>query len=229
MRDFLKRFPLSRKTLSSPALILIIFLGIYLFHNYYYSNTSFHIPSKKQQTLQVVEKGNINFVSGNTLEIMNDYKTEENLSRVESFITINGKIDGRIDPVLVPLFNSRKYLTEVNTADIENACSPDFNPLYPVAIRRLIYFMPESALFDGQKWEINTCHGKLRCNYALSFKNKKASVEILCSGSIQNSEIAISGNLAVNKKLNGFDSVMLEITSSSPELVSNWILEDTLK
>jgi hypothetical protein len=229
MKEFFKRFPLSRRTLSRPVLVLIVFLGVYLFHNYYYSNKHFHIPSKKKQTLQVVEKGNIKYVSGGSLEIMNNYKTEENLSRIDSFITIQGKIDGRIDPVLAPLFNTKKYLTEIDVSDIEGACSPDFNPLYPVAIRRLIYFMPEGAIFDGQIWEINTCRAKFRCSYTLLLKNKKASVEMLCSGNIHNSEVAMSGNLAVNEKLNGFDSVTLEITSSSPELVSNWVFQDTLK
>ena len=63
----------------------------------------------------------------------------------------------------------------------------------------------------------------------LKFNDEKASVEILCSGSIGDSDVAVSGDFAVNKKLNGFDSVDLEITSSTPELVSVWTFSDRKK
>lgn len=228
MKEFLKKIPVSRRFVSNLIFILILFFLAYVYHNYYYVNARFHFPSKKQYTVKVAEKGIIKFVSGRQLEIKNDLSVTENITRNDSEITIQGKIDGQLDPVLVPLFNSSKYLTEIDLSDIESACSTNFNPLYPVGLRRLIFFMPDSALFDKQKWEINTCKRKLNCSYTLSIVEERTNVDMLCSGLIQESEIAMTGHLAVNSKRNGFDSVFLDITSSNSELVSSWTFEDSL-
>lgn len=229
MDSFFKKYFFSRKNISKLVLISIIAVTAYLFKDRLFLNSKFHIQAGYQQVLDVYEKGKVTFSSGRVLDVKNEYKVEEKISRDGSVITVHGRIDGNIDPVLSPIFNSRNYFTEIDLADVESACSAGFNPLYPVALRRLIYFMPEAELFDGQVWELNTCKGKFHCSYVLRFSDKKASVEILCSGSIGDSDVAVSGNLTVNKKLNGFDTVTLEITSSAPELVSVWTFSNAKK
>lgn len=229
MKEFFNKFFFSRKISSRLLLAGMLILGVYLFRDHLSMNSKFRIQTKNQQILNVIENGRITYTSGRIIDIKNEFSTEEKINRNESVVTVHGRIDGNIDPVLSPLFNSRNYFTEIDLSDIESACSPRFNPLYPSALRRLIYFMPEAGVFDGQVWEINTCDGKFNCSYTLKYPDKKASVELLCSGSIEGSEVALSGNLEVNKKLNGFDSVRLEITSSSPELVSNWVFNDIKK
>lgn len=228
MKRIFNRAPFFKKYGIRILFVSVILLSFYMYRNYDYLNIRFHFPAKKYQTVSVHEKGEIKFVSGSHLKIENKYKNYENISRNNSFITIQGKIDGKIDPVLAPLFNSSKYLTEIDVNDIESACSQKFNPLYPTALRRLIFFMPDHPLFNDQRWEINTCQSKFRCSYALSTINKKWVVDMLCSGIILNSEVAMIGNLMINDKLNGFDFVFLEATASTPELVSNWTFTDSV-
>lgn len=229
MDSFFKRSFFLRKNISKLVLISMIAVTAYLFRDRLFLNSRFRIQTGHQQVLNVHEKGRISYVSGRILDLKNEYEVEKKINREESVITVHGRIDGSIDPVLAPVFNSRNYLTEIDLSDVESACSAGFNPLYPVALRRLIYFMPEAELFDGQVWELNTCKGKFNCSYMLKLTDEKASVEILCSGGIGDSDVAVSGDLAVNKKLNGFDSVDLEITSSTPELVSVWTFSDRKK
>ena len=228
MSSFLRNHIFSRKNASKLVLVSIIAVILFLFRDYLFTNSEFHIQSK-QQMFEIHEKGKISYPSGKVVEIKNEYSTEEKISRDGSVITVHGRIDGNIDPVLTPIFNSRNYFTEIDLSDIDCACSAGFNPIYPVAVRRLVYFIPETELFDGQVREINTCKGKLSCIYTLKFIDKKAFAELLCSGSMGDSEVAVSGIIGINKKLSGFDSINLEITASAPELVSSWTISDTKK
>ncbi|HPG36224.1 MAG TPA: hypothetical protein PLG63_07805, partial [bacterium] len=121
------------------------------------------------------------------------------------------------------------YIVEINTSEVPKACKEKFVMQYPSFLRRFIYYMPQAPIFDGQKWEIDACGGDLICNYTIIFHEKAGKVEMLCSGNIGDAEIAMSGDLEMNAKFNGFSEVILEISSESPELISSWKFSESSK
>jgi hypothetical protein len=216
---------------SSSRIFILggIMLIVALYHDHYYSKRFFHFPSKGHVVKNVSEKGVLVFSSGNKVEIKNEYLSRELVKRTGSVIMIEGTTAGEFDPILKPLIKSNDYIVEINTSEVPKACREKFVEQYPSFLRRFIYYTPKAPLFDDQKWEIDACGGQFICNYAVTLYEKVRKVEMICSGKIGEAEIAMSGDMEINSKFNGFSEVTLEITSESPELVSNWKFSESSK
>lgn len=216
---------------SSSRIFIVggIMLIVALYHDHYYSKRFFRFPSKGHVVKNVSEKGILLFSSGNKVELKNEYLSKELVKREDSVIIIEGTTAGEFDPNLKPLIKSNDYIVEINTSEVPEACREKFVMQYPSFLRRFLYYMPSSPLFDGQKWEINACKGEIRCNYSLTIHDRSGKVEIICSGRVGDAQIAMSGDLEMNPKFNGFSSVTLQISSESPELVSKWKFSESSK
>jgi hypothetical protein len=216
---------------SSSRIFILggIMLIVALYHDHYYSKKFFHFPSKGHVVKNVSEKGFLLFSSGNKVELKNEYLSKELIKRTDSVIIVEGTTAGEFDQTLKPLIKSNDYIVEINTSEVPQACKEKFVMQYPSFLRRFIYYMPKAPLFNGKKWEIDACGGEFVCNYEITLYEKVRKVEMMCSGTIGDAEIAMSGDLEMNAKFNGFSEVILEISSESPELISSWKFSESSK
>ena len=215
---------------NGPSLFIVfgIVLVLYLYNNYHKQFTRFHFPSRSVNKKTVVELGKVKFVSGNELIFENRYKSTETVTKRGSKLTVTGKYEGKIDPKLKPHLKKDSYYIEIDPTESGFDISSDFSVLYPVALRRFLYFMPVKNLFDDKKWEIVTKNQEFICSYQLFLKVEKDYISITCSGVIGNSNAAMTGEIVLNKELNGFKSTELEITAEDTFQVSNWKFHEDL-
>lgn len=218
------------KRSSSRALIVAgIVLMVALYYDHYYSKTFFKLPANAKITKTVSEKGTLVFSTGVKLELENNYQSNEVVKNAGSIIEISGTVEGEFDPSLKPLMKSNDYSAKINISKSEQQCEDKFVIQYPSFLRRFIYFMPSSPVFSGQVWQITSCNGKFVCNYLILPDKDKRTVEMLCSGHIGDAEVAMAGDLKINKNFDGFSLILLDIVSESPEMVSTWKFSENSK
>ncbi|MGI6393186.1 MAG: hypothetical protein ACOX2F_00375 [bacterium] len=209
---------------SSPKILLIggIIVAATLFHAYHHSKKIFNFPTKGSVIKNVSEEGELSFSSGGKLKLKNSYLAKESITKSGSTVKIEGVTAGEFDKNLKPLIKSSNYSVVIEQFTPPDKCDEKFAAQYPSFLRRLVYYMPNGALFNGQKWKIDACNSQLTCNYTFAFHDKRGNVEMMCSGQIGNTEIAVTGDLKVNRKFNGFSETSLEIFAESPEITSSW-------
>lgn len=220
---FIKKLIEKLKKSGSTIFILIgIVLILYLYNNYHKQFTRFHYPSKCVRQKTVTEEGKVKFKSGKELNFKNHYTSKESVTKSGTKLTVTGKYKGEIDPKLKPHIKESSYYIEIDTTGSGIDISSKFSALYPVALRRFLYFMPIGNLFDNKKWEIVTKDQAFSCSYQLFLKTQKNYVTLICSGLIGNSSAAMTGQIILNDQLNGFQSTSLDITVEDPGQISSW-------
>lgn len=214
---------------STLFIVLGIVLVLYLYNNYHKQFTRFHYPSRSLNKKTVVETGKVTFKAGNKLEFKNNYESVETVTKNGSKLTVAGKYDGKIDQKLKPYLKEKSYSIEINTTGSGFDISSKFSVLYPVTLRRFLYFMPVGNLFDNKKWEISTKDQAFICSYELFLKAQKNYVTIVCSGSIGSSTAAVTGEIVLNSGLNGFKFTELEVTTEDRFHISSWKFIESYK
>ncbi len=212
---------------------IILFAGIVLVFctqvAYYFEKGRFSFPSRINYMKVVQEEGRIKYGSKEPIDIFNNYKANETVERSGSKLSVTGDIEGDIDPYFAPFVKSMFYYASIDLNDISSICEESFNPLYPVLLRRLSYYMPRTNLFDGQSWILTACEDQFVCNYSFLFKEKKPFVDYFCSGIIGGNNIALTGEIEISLKYSGIVSSNTEVTVSSPYFLSNWTFTDEIK
>lgn len=212
------------------AIILIgIILILNTYRTYYSEKTYFNFPLSINQSKIVEEVGKIEYKSSETIEIENSYAVNETVERSGSTISVTGELSGDIDPLLAAFQKNRSYSSSFDIKDINSICERPFNPLYPVILRRLVYYMPKNILFNGQKWVLSACNGDFLCDYSLHMKKKLPEVFYFCSGTLDEYSVALSGEIIFNSKYSRVASSKTEITVDTDNYVSTWILKDRVK
>lgn len=199
------------------------------FKNFFLSadGTTFEFKPEAVLDKKIRETGKITYKSGRIQTFENNYISHEKRTFSNNILFLEGKADGDFDPVLKPLIKSYTYSQEIDTAS--SFCPENFVPHYPSALRGFIYFMPRTALFDGQKWEINSCGGKFSCSYFAAMKEGENKIDLGCSGSFGKTQTTISGSMKINESFDGFAGIEMEITSENDGLQSEWHFSEETK
>lgn len=224
-----KLFLFLKRSSSRVFIVAGIILIAALYHDHYYSKTFFKFPAKAKIIKQVSEQGTIVFATGVKLDLENHYISNETVAATGSTVKIEGTIEGDIDPHLKPVMNSDKYSTLLNLLQGDPGCDDKFVMQYPSFLRRFVYFMPSSPVFNGQTWQITSCSGQFVCNYSILQGKDKRTVEMLCSGKIGDADVAMTGDIKINRKFDGFSLILLDIVAQSPEMVSTWKFSENSK
>ena len=182
--------------------------------------TTFEFPLLSVVEKNIRESGKITYASGKTSVLENNYKSREQQAFSHHVLYLKGKTEGEFDPVLKPLMKDGTYSQKIDTST--SYCPEDFVPHYPSALRAYIYLMPQTPLFDGKTWEVNSCGGKFLCSYSASMKESENKIDLGCSGSIGKKQTTISGTITINEEFDGFAGVEMEITSENGDLTSIW-------
>lgn len=215
-----------KKNVSTIFIVSGIVLILYLYNNHHRQFVKFHFPSRSINKKAVVETGTVRHITGEEQTFNNRYKSVENVTKNGSVLTITGKYEGEIDPAIKPFLKNNTYYIELSTADSGFDISSKLSALYPVALKRFLYFMPAKSIFDNKKWKVVTKSGQFSCDYQLFLKNDKDFISILCSGALGDNSVAMTGDIVLNKNFNGYRSTELEITVENQFLVSNWELRE---
>ena len=176
---------------------------------------------------KISETGKITYKSGRIQTFENNYATHEKRTFSNNILFLEGKADGDFDPVLKPLIKSYTYSQKIDTS--ASFCPENFVPHYPSALRSFIYFMPRTALFDGQTWEVASCGGQFLCSYSASMKDDENKINLGCSGSIGKTQTTISGTMKINENFDGFAGIEMEISSENDGLQSEWHFSEETK
>ena len=207
-------------------LILTICGSVYcLNQDFQNSRLSFSFRSADQIKKEVIEDGKINYKDGRSITLRNSYNSLESRNVSNDKIILKGTVNGSIDETLKPFIGGSSYTSEI---DLGNTKIDDFNPLYPVALRKLLYFMPKTELFDQKKWVIKAAGGEFPCSYTLTLNGSSPSVTIQCSGKIKDSSVIMTGNIGLNASLSGFKNTTLEISAENANLSSDWKFSETV-
>lgn len=209
------------KTLPILLFLSGILAAFYLYFANHNSKIFFSFKSRGPIVKNVTEIGELRFAPEKRLNLKNIYQIKEEAVVKDSLIQLNGKIDGKIDDVLKPLIKSDEYFFEIDW-EKGDFCPRNFVPHYPIALRRFIYFMPRSELFNGKKWEISACDGNFICAYSLILEEGERTVDLNCSGKIENNDVVLAGKLEINGAFDGFPRTDLEIISENSDLLSSW-------
>jgi hypothetical protein len=215
-----------KKNVSTIFIISGIVLILYLYNDHHRQFVRFHFPSRAIHKKAVVETGTIKYTTGEELTINNKYNSVENITKNGSELTITGKYEGEIDPKIKSFLKKSTYYIELDTADSGFDISSKFSALYPVVLKRFLYFMPAKRIFDNKQWKVATKNEEFSCSYQLFLKSDKNFISILCSGTIGDNNVAMTGDLVLNKSFNGYQSTELEITAENKYLVSDWKLRE---
>lgn len=215
-----------KRNVSTIFIISGIVLILYLYNNHHRQFVKFHFPSRATHKKAVIETGTVKYITGEELIFNDKYKSVENITKNGSVLTITGKYEGKIDPSLEPFLKNNTYYIELNTADSGFDISSKLSALYPVALKRFLYFMPAKSIFDNKKWKVVTKNEEFSCSYQLFLKNDKNFISILCSGVLGDNSVAMTGDIILNKSFNGYQSTELEITVENQFLVSNWQFQE---
>ncbi|MBR6243965.1 hypothetical protein IKR20_00150 [bacterium] len=208
-------------------LILTICGSVYcLNQDFQDSRLSFSFQTADQIKKEVIEDGKINYKDGRSITLKNSYNSLESRNVSDDKIILKGTVNGRIDEALKPFIGGSSYTSEIDLGDTK---IDDFNPLYPVALRKLLYFMPKTELFDQKKWVIKAAGSEFPCSYTLSFSESSPSVGVQCSGKIKGSSVIMTGAIGLNASLSGFTKATLEISAENENLLSNWKFSETIK
>jgi hypothetical protein len=218
-----------KRSSSRVFIVAGIILIAALYHDHYYSKTFFRFPAKAKIVKQVSEQGTIVFATGVKLDLENHYISNETVTAKGSTVKIEGTIEGDIDPHLKPVLNSDKYSALLNVLQGDQRCDDKFAMQYPSFLRRFVYYMPSSPVFNGQTWQITSCQGQFVCNYSILQGKDRRTVEMLCSGRIGDADIAMTGDIKINRKFDGFSLIILDIVAQSPEMVSTWKFSENSK
>jgi len=206
--------------------VLLIF---WLYNDHYNVRKFFKFPVKGTVEKSVNEKGKIVFSSGRELLIENTYTSFETVKSTGSIIKIKGKVQGDIDPVLKTFIKENDYSMELDTSASFPVGAEKFLIQYPTVFRRFVYYMPRNSLFNGQEWMISAFGGTFSCNYKLTLEKKKSGIDLQCLGNVEKTGVTVTGALVLNKELDGFKTVDLEITAQSDEMTSTWKFSETAK
>lgn len=217
---------LRSSSLFRVILILAVCGTVYCFNrDMQNSRPLFSFQSTDQIKKEVVEVGKIKYKNGKSLDLRNSYNSLESRINSNNMITLKGTISGTVDEALKPFLDGSSYTSEI---DLGTADTGGFNPLYPVALRKLFYFMPKTELFDQKKWEIKAAGGEFPCSYTLRLAESVRSVDIQCSGKIKESSVILTGRVELNTTFSGFTRSDLDITAENALLSSNWKLSETI-
>lgn len=215
---------LRSSTVFRMILILALCGTVYYFNrDMQDSRPLFSFQSADSIKKEVLEEGKISYKNGRSLDLKNSYNSLESRTNNNNRITLKGKISGTLDENLKPFIEGDSYTSEI---DPGSAVIDGFNPLYPVALRKLLYFMPQTGLFDQKKWEINAAGGEFPCSYTLSLGDAVRSVALQCSGRIGESSVIVTGNIGLNASFSGFTQTDLDISVENGLLSSNWRLSE---
>jgi len=216
---------------SGRAIILIgIILILHTYREYYSQKQYFNFSSHSNYIKSVEESGTIEYTAtSDVLDLENTYDVNETIEKKGSLIFISGDIDGTVDPVIETFMKNKFYSANIDVDDTSVICKEAFNPLYPILLRRLAFFMPRTVLYNGQKWTVLLCDGEFQCDYSLKMRKKIPEVSYFCSGIFQGFEVALTGEVFINSNYSGFLSLKNEITISTQEYVSKWFFKDKIK
>ena len=182
--------------------------------------TTFEFKPEAVLDKKIRETGKITYKSGKIQIFENNYTAHEKRSFSNNILLLRGKREGDFDPVLKPLMENGYLKTIRMTAPY---CPANFIvSVYPSELRAYIYLMPQTPLFDGKTWEVNSCGGKFLCSYSASMKESENKIDLGCSGSIGKTQTTISGTITINEKFDGFSGVEMEIMSENGDLTSIW-------
>ena len=212
------------KRLSKRLLIVFAIIAAVLIYRAVSSPKAFGFKPTAFIDKNVTETGKITFASGKVSTFENSYTAHEKRTFSNDILTLEGKIEGDLDPALKPLIRSDSYSQKIDLST--SYCPEDFVPHYPTALRAYIYFMPRTQLFDGQKWETVSCGGTFVCTYSVSMKEEKNSTDISCSGNLGETKTVITGVTVINENFDGFSSIKMEIVSENNDLTSVWNFEE---
>ena len=192
-----------------------------------FTGTTFEFKPEAVIDKKIRETGKIIYVSGRVSDFENNYTSHEKRTFSNNILTLEGKTEGIFDPILKPLIKGDSYSQQIDTSG--SFCPEKFIPHYPLALRGYIYFMPRTPLFDGQKWNINSCGGRFLCTYSASIKERENKINLECSGSIGEAQTAIYGTMKINENFDGFTGIEMDITSENSELQSVWHFYEGIK
>ena len=215
-----------------PRLVVVfaVISVVYIYQNggfTGFNKTTFEFKPEAVLDKKIMETGKITYKPGKIQTFENNYISHEKRTFSNNILTLEGKTEGDFDPVLKPLMKGGTYSQKIDTST--SFCPENFIPHYPSALRGYIYFMPRTPLFDGQKWEVNSCGGKFFCFYSASMKEGENKIDLSCSGSIGETQTTTSGIMRLNENFDGFAGIEMEITSESGELQSEWHFSEETK
>lgn len=216
--NFIKR--LSKRLM----LVFAIIAAVLIYRGVFSTKTTFEFKSEALLDKKITETGKITYASGKISTFENRYTAHEKRSFSNDILTLEGKIEGDLDPALKPLIKSDSYSQKIDLK--ASYCPEDFIPHYPTALRAYVYFMPRTLLFDGQKWEIVSCGGTFVCTYSVSMKEEKNLTDISCNGNLGEIKTVILGSALINENFDGFSSIKMEIISENNDLTSAWNFEE---
>jgi hypothetical protein len=183
--DFHKHKGFFKKYFGKAALLLFLVVVLNIYREYNSRNVYFDHSGNVNNIRIVEEEGQIEYSSSETVEFHNSYIVNEIVERNGAIVSVSGDMEGEIDSSLAMFINDRFFNSKIDLHDSNSICNEYLNPFYPVLIRRLNYYMPQTELFDNKKWKYSFCSGSFVCDYSLTMKGKNPpEISYFCSGDI---------------------------------------------
>ncbi len=179
------------------------------------------------QKILVSEKGILEFPDSSKKVIKNHYVASLMFKEKDGKLNISGTYTGKIDKKLQSIVKSHDIDFSLNFDNKVSFCPNNFSPLYPVSVKRLLYFFPKKHLFEGKLWKGYFCNGKLTCSYKI-FKITKKDVKMgfRCSGSINNNRLVIFSTAKFDLYRRLFKKFNLNLMTFSKKIATTWIFDE---
>ncbi len=114
----------------------------------------------------VTETGRLTYSSRTVIELDNRYLLRQHIIRDERQLRLTGSVkEGSFDERIRGLVPGDRFDMSFAAGTPEDICPAPLSPLYPVALRRVLFLLPTGPAFAGKVWYGSFCAGRLSCRY----------------------------------------------------------------
>jgi len=175
----------------------------------------------------VEETGTVLYPSGKKLQFSNNYKSYQQYVSELGRVTITGKNLGNIDEKLDVLIRNEGFEFSFGNSQSGDFCTKHFSDLYPVALKKFFYFMPNSYLFKGKTWKGYFCDGRIECRYEIRSMDESSShIELNCTGVFDKKNLNVNADMLLLKDNHLFKNVEARISIESDYIKSEWEIKE---
>jgi len=133
----------------------------------------------------VVESGQLTYRSGKRIDLRNDYRLDQRVTYDGVNLRMVGRMHGFLDRRLRAIVSEDRFDIAISTQAEDERCPRAVSPLYPLALRRLLFSLPKGYAYPGKAWSTRYCEGALSCRYEIGeVRADGFAVTLTCAGAV---------------------------------------------
>lgn len=140
---------------------------------------------------EITESGRLTYRSGAIIDLYNRYRLQQNISYKDARLRVTGTVNGgQFDKRLRGLVPGDHFDIALDTDAAAELCPAVVSPLYPMALRRVLFLLPHGYAYPGKVWSGSFCEKRLLCRYEMTAADDEGFfTHIDCGGTLSDGTV----------------------------------------